>query len=172
MGARNLKYDLSVNGKSLRIELLTSGELLVDGERYAAGLTPGDGDLHTLNHGQEQHRIYLRKIAEHHYEVWIKHHVLTVDLSDERDRLLATYGKQHSSGPSLATIRAPMPGIVAAIRVKVGELVQSGDPMLILEAMKMENEIRSSIGGKVKAVLVAEKTPVEKDQALVTIEPA
>lgn len=171
MTSGSREYDLLVNGEPLRVEVVSPGSLSIAGREYDCELSSSDGRLHRLTSGTAHSRIYLKRIAENRLEVWIKHYVVQVDLSDERDRLLARYGRQDAALASLVTLRAPMPGIVTSIRVKPGESIESGSRLLILEAMKMENEIRSPSAGKIKSILVGETTPVEKGQSLLTIEP-
>lgn len=64
---------------------------------------------------------------------------------------------------------APMPGKIISLKVKKGQTVGTGDVVLILEAMKMEQEIKSSLQGTVEDILVAEGDTVKKEQPLVTI---
>jgi biotin carboxyl carrier protein len=67
-------------------------------------------------------------------------------------------------------VRALMPGRITSVLVKEDELVKEGTPLLILEAMKMQNEIGSPIAGKVKSISVNEGATVKKDSILITIE--
>lgn len=67
-------------------------------------------------------------------------------------------------------IRALMPGRITSVLVKEGERVREGAPLLILEAMKMQNEITSSIEGKVRAIYVHEGDTVKKDSVLISLE--
>jgi biotin carboxyl carrier protein len=67
-------------------------------------------------------------------------------------------------------IQAPIPGVITMIKIEVGQTVQIGDPLLVLEAMKMENEIHSSIAGTVKKINVSTGDRVNKGDALVVIE--
>ncbi len=69
------------------------------------------------------------------------------------------------------TILAPMPGAVVAIRVKPGDVVQPGQPVVVLEAMKMQNELTAHSGGVVAEVLVEQKAAVSAGQALVRLQP-
>ncbi len=66
-------------------------------------------------------------------------------------------------------IKAPMPGTVVKVAVSVGESVNSGDMLLVLEAMKMENEIFSPVSGKVTSVSVSQGTNVNSGDVLLTI---
>ena len=67
-------------------------------------------------------------------------------------------------------VRAPLPGKIIAMRVKVGQMTKAGDLICLLEAMKMENELYSPRDGKVKEVFVTEGETVELDQVLVSLE--
>jgi biotin carboxyl carrier protein len=92
---------------------------------------------------------------------------LQVESEQERDARLveAAHGP---AGPH--TVKSVMPGIVSRIMIREGEEVELGTPMLILEAMKMENEIRSPTTGTVKRLLVAEGDTVNGGTPLVSIE--
>jgi pyruvate carboxylase subunit B len=83
------------------------------------------------------------------------------------DGQAATASERDEAGP--VTVRAPIPGKIVKLAVRVGERVTSGQPMVVLEAMKMENEIRSPRDGEVKAILVREGVSVESGQELVTV---
>lgn len=72
---------------------------------------------------------------------------------------------------SMANVKAPMPGLVTEILVNSGDRVSAGTPLLVMEAMKMENELRASGDGVVKEVLVKPRQAVEQGRILVTFEP-
>jgi biotin carboxyl carrier protein len=71
---------------------------------------------------------------------------------------------------SAGIVTAPIPGVVKTILVKEGDTVQEGDVVLIIEAMKMDNEIASRSHGVVKTIHVAPGDPVQEDQVLIDIE--
>ncbi len=74
----------------------------------------------------------------------------------------------HAGSPE---IRAPMPGKILAVRAQVGDQVEAGDDLVVLEAMKMENRLRAEIGGRVAAVEVGEGDRVEAGDLLVRLDP-
>jgi biotin carboxyl carrier protein len=76
-------------------------------------------------------------------------------------------GMNSSVSGILKEIKAPMPGLILDLKVAPGDLVKKGDVVLILEAMKMENSIKSPGDGIVKAVNVSLKQSVEKNQVLI-----
>ena len=90
-------------------------------------------------------------------------------VNDERSKLLksAHAGTDSASGPT--TVRAPMPGLVSKVEVAKGDQVSLGQGLVILEAMKMENEIRSNVKGEVKEVFVETGRAVEKGEPILTI---
>ena len=69
----------------------------------------------------------------------------------------------------MTQVRSPMPALVARVEVSPGETVHPGQILVVLEAMKMENDVRSPAGGTVQSVAVAAGATVEKDQLLLTI---
>jgi biotin carboxyl carrier protein len=87
-----------------------------------------------------------------------------------REKLIRVSGAMCSSRSGQSVIKATMPGLVVRIAVEVGTEVKKGDPILILEAMKMENEIRSQVDGTVREIRVKEKNSVEKGDILALIE--
>jgi glutaconyl-CoA decarboxylase len=90
-------------------------------------------------------------------------------VEDERER--AAHLAAASAPKGSVTVRAPMPGIVRALLVKPGDDVKAGQPLVILEAMKMENELRAEHAGTVKEVKAAAGGPVDGGAALLVIEP-
>lgn len=93
-----------------------------------------------------------------------------VEILDERALLLNKMGM--SSGDTSADLKlyAPMPGKVLSVKVEPGQVVEPGDALLVLEAMKMENVIKSAIGGVVEDVLAKAGMAVEKGELLVAFE--
>ena len=95
--------------------------------------------------------------------------VLPLVIETERDRLLKVASQAAEGEGGAATIRAAMPGLVVKIIAKVGQVVKRGEPVLILEAMKMENEVRSPADGTVQEIRVNERDSVEKGAPLMLV---
>jgi biotin carboxyl carrier protein len=95
---------------------------------------------------------------------------LVVDALDERTRaarsVMAAAAAQHGPEP----VRAPMPGLVTRVLVSPGDAVSAGSSLVVMEAMKMENELRAKVAGRVRAVHVAAGTAVEKGAVLIELE--
>jgi len=93
-----------------------------------------------------------------------------VSVEDERTRAARAVSKGKGSADDSKVVLSMMPGIVREVRVAPGDTVAAGDALLILEAMKMENEIRAALDGVVKTVHVAGDQTVNKGDPLVTLE--
>lgn len=91
-------------------------------------------------------------------------------VESERETFIRRYARTTGSERRRSEIRAPMPALVVKVEVKPGDEVIAGQGLLILEAMKMENELRASHPGKIRQIHVVEGTPVEKDQLLILLE--
>ncbi len=77
-----------------------------------------------------------------------------------------------SAGKKIEKIKAPLPGEIVAVLMSEGQEVHKGEPVMILEAMKMQNEIVSPASGRIKSVSVKADETVMKDQVLFEVEPA
>ena len=95
---------------------------------------------------------------------------LTVDYETERHRLLRKVAGLGISAHVHADIKASMPGLVVRVNCQAGMDVKKGQPILILEAMKMENEVRSPLDGTIKEIRVKTGQPVEKGDLLVVLD--
>jgi biotin carboxyl carrier protein len=91
----------------------------------------------------------------------------TVALKDKFDLLLEKLGMDAVNTNKVNSIKAPMPGLIIDLKIKVGDEVKQNDPLLILEAMKMENVIKSPGDAVVKAVKIKKGDSVEKNQVLI-----
>jgi biotin carboxyl carrier protein len=93
-----------------------------------------------------------------------------VSIKDKYDLLLQQLGIQNKVSPAIQHIKAPMPGLIINIAMNEGDEVKKDDILLILEAMKMENVIKSPRCGKIKQVHVQLRQAVEKNQVLLEFE--
>ncbi len=91
-------------------------------------------------------------------------------LEDEKKRLVRGVIKSDDRSQGPAEIKAPMPGLIIKNFVKENQHVKKGDGLVIIEAMKMENELRAKADGIVKKVLVKEGDSVDKGETLITIK--
>lgn len=92
------------------------------------------------------------------------------ELTDKFDELLKNLGMDNVNNSVAKELKAPMPGLVLEVLVKTGDSVKKGDAILVLEAMKMENNIKSVSDAVVKKVVVQKGNAVEKNQVMVLFE--
>lgn len=103
-------------------------------------------------------------------ELKINNKPYQVKVKNQFDLLLNQLGMTDMATKKIIDLKAPMPGLVVDILVEVGQEVKEGDNLLILEAMKMENALKSPITGIIKSIAVEPKNTVEKNQLLVLFE--
>ncbi len=103
-------------------------------------------------------------------EIEINGEVFSIEISDAIDQVLERMGFGAGTNKQPKEIKAPMPGLVIEIAVSNGQEVNEGDKILILEAMKMENNIMIPGAARIKNIVVKKGQAVEKGQVLVELE--
>lgn len=103
------------------------------------------------------------------WEVLLQGELYSVQVQDERAYRLAKARGTAAEASGEAMVKSPMPGLIVAVPVEQGQTIKKGDQVIILESMKMENELRSPRDGVVLRVHVEQGASVDKDQVLVTI---
>lgn len=160
-------HEANVNGKKFEITLGPDG-VSVNGKPLNWDLVEiTDGYFHII-HENKGYRAEIVKIDRSTKVVTLKvnSQVFSVALKDKYDLLLEKMGMGGTAGNKINNIKAPMPGLIIDLKVKAGDVVKQGDPLLILEAMKMENIIKSPGDAIVKGVNVKKGDSVEKGQVL------
>ena len=126
------------------------------------------GDLYFLMIDDQPFSAHVMGNGEHE-EVRIGPHLFEVRIEDERAKAWRKCQPSEKTAAGQALIRAPIPGLVVRVEVSCGEIVEMGRGLLVIEAMKMENEIKSPVAGKVAEVLVTTGVTVEKNTPLIRI---
>lgn len=152
---------------------LTKDKVVLNGKEHVLDLLPLNNGKH-LHILYNNHSYFIEVIA---YEKESKTYTLGFDgktyqigIKDKFDQLLHSMGLDQLKTSKVNDVKAPMPGLVLSIKAAVGDTVKKGDAILILEAMKMENVIKSPSDGIVKNINVSEKQAVDKNQILITFE--
>ncbi len=104
------------------------------------------------------------------YTVKVNNNTYEVAISNELDSLIKSMGIERGRTKVVNAIKAPMPGLILEISVAVGQEVKENDPLLILEAMKMENSFLSPRDGIIKSIAVEKGNAVDKGQLLIEFE--
>ncbi len=165
-----MKYVVTVNGE--RIDVVTGPDGVGIGDQIVSTqLSDVDGTpVKVLTVGTAVHRIVMQRGSHRgHYMLWIDGHRYEVEALDERTRAIRDLSSEGTRAAGPAPLVAPMPGMIVRVNVKVGDSVQPGAPLVVMEAMKMENELRAQSGGTVSAVRVQGGAAVEKGAILVEL---
>lgn len=142
-----------------------------------------NGDAYELNVVGNEHRMsiirnnksYQVNLVRADYEsktfvIRVNSTEYTLEAKDRFDLLLEELGMEDLAASSVNDLKAPMPGMVLRIDTKVGEAVKKGQPLLVLEAMKMENVLKAESDATVKAIHGETGKAVEKNQVLIEFE--
>ena len=169
-----MRYFVTIGARTFEIELREQ-HVVVDGVSMNAGLDHVPGTLlRRLGLDGESHRVVaLPGEARGSWELQLDGERLHADVVDERTRAIRAMTARSSGPPGPKPVRAPMPGMVVRVEVEPGQQVRAGQGVVIIEAMKMENELKADAAGIVARVLVVPGTAVEKGAALVefAVEP-
>jgi biotin carboxyl carrier protein len=146
-------YEITIDGRCVQVDAVQSG----------------NKTIYSIIEDGKQFEVIVDETGAHGFDVLVGGQLLHLQAFDERSRLLASTGKAAASGPQ--RVEAEMPGKVVKIAVPVGATVQEGQGIVILEAMKMENEIKSPIDGTLTEVGVSEGQTVESGALLFVVVP-
>lgn len=166
-----MKYFVTVNGRDHEVSLVERLGVLhveVDGKPLDVRYEEVDqlGQVALFSEG----RTYGMSIEGRGNKVsaTIAGHLYEVQIEDERER--AALAAEREAAGRGGVIESVMPGVVVELLVQVGDAVEAGQPLLILEAMKMQNEIGADVAGVVSALHVDQGQAVDGGAKLVTIE--
>lgn len=167
-----MKYIVDIAGKRV--------EVTVEGDQVSVnGGAPGTARVSELEGtpvrlvtiGDAVHRVMSRRDGQRgSYSLRIDGRRFSVDALDERTRAIRDMSAAAAGPAGPQPVKAPMPGLMVRINVKSGDEVAAGQAVAVMEAMKMENELRAPTAGRVKAVHAAVGQAVEKGALLVEFE--
>ena len=150
-----LDGQMTVGGKKMSPDAVETGKrswnLLLDNKSYNIQLVSFDGD---------SKEMVLDKNGEE----------FSLKVKDALDGLLMKMGMSGPGSSKMTNVKAPMPGLVLKVIATVGQEVNEGDPLIILEAMKMENIIKATGTGVVGKILVNNQDTVDKNQVIIEMQ--
>lgn len=165
-------FEAKVNGE-------LAFEVALQGQGYTLNGVPAGADIQRLDDRTFQvlyqgasHTVHLLAVdrAAKTVQLKVDGKRAEVALSTEMDRLLKRLGLESAGAAKVSDIKAPMPGLIHSIKVEEGQKVQKGDPLLILEAMKMENVIKAPAEGTVGKIRIQPGQNVDKGMVLVSMK--
>lgn len=165
-------YHVTIGDRTVTVEL--------EGERVIVdGVDAGTADLAALPGTDVRHLLLDRTshtvIAHRRVDAWSLHvdgWPVEAGVVDERTRAIRAMTGQSAAAPGPKPVRAPMPGMIVRVEAAPGDTVRAGQGIVVMEAMKMENELKSETDGVVSRVLVEAGQAVEKGAVLVEFEAA
>lgn len=165
-----MKYSVDVNGTRHSIEVSPDG-VAHDAEGNQITLEPIPGSpLWLLRIGDAVHRVAVRPGAGPGlYTLALDGYRFAIDAVDERGRAIREMARASAAAAGPVPLKAPMPGLITRLLVAPGDTVTEGQGLVVMEAMKMENELRSPSAGTVKAIAAKPGTAVEKGAVLVEL---
>ena len=157
-------YKLSVNNQ-------TSIDLSESDLKNLDAIPMGTSKFHVLKDNKTyKAEIIATDFLAKKYTIKINNNTYEVAISDALDMLIQSMGIERGRTKVINAIKAPMPGLILEISVSVGQEVKENDPLLILEAMKMENSFLSPRDGIIKSIAVEKGNAVDKGQLLIEFE--
>lgn len=164
-----VKYFARIGNNEYEVEISDS-QVLLDGEPVHVDIVrSGVPELYSVLFGGKSYEMLITS-DRFNYTVSIRSEQFQVQVQDERARRLNQARKLPSLPEGELAITAPIPGLVVKVLINVGDPVEEGQPLVILEAMKMENEIRSMRAGVVRSILATPSQRVEQNAVLVVLE--
>lgn len=163
-------YKLKVNnGNEYTVVPEKDGKGTINGKDYCIDKTSlGEGGFHAIINNRSYTLQFVKtEIKEKQFTVLVNNKKYNITAKDRFDELLSSMGMDAMSAKKVKMVKAPMPGLVLDVRVQENSEVKAGDPLLVLEAMKMENIIKSPADGVVSKIEVKKGTAVEKNQVLI-----
>ena len=166
-----MKYITVVNDKTYTIEINDDRRVIVDGVEYAVDFESVSGQpVYTLLVDGHSYEAYVSETEDaNEWQVLIRGALYAVQVEDEREKRLRVAAGAVAAATGEFNLKAPMPGLLVAVLVSEGQTVKKGDILIILESMKMQNELKSPRDGTVTRVRAKAGEGVEQNQVLVTV---
>lgn len=167
-----MKYFVKVGEREIELDLEADRVAVRDGDVVDARVSDVEGTpVRLVTIGDEVHRVIARRgETRGKYTLWLDGFRYEVEALDERSRAIRELSGASSALSGPAPLKAPMPGMIVRVAVQVGDQVVPGQSLVVMEAMKMENELRATAAATVKAVLATAGTAVEKGALLLEME--
>lgn len=163
-----MKYYAQVGTNEYVIDIDNNG-ILLDGAPVDIDMRQsGVNELYSMLFAGRSHELLI-EANRYNYIITLRGEQFQVLVEDERTRRLSANRRLVLPDGEMA-VNAPIPGLVVKVLVNEGDEIKDGQPLILLEAMKMENELRAKRAGKIKQVLVTPGQRVEQNAVLLVVE--
>lgn len=164
-----MKYITTVEGKQYLVEIIDDKHVSVDGKVYEVDFESVSGQpVYSLIVDGKSHEGYAAP-GEDNWQILLRGRLYPITVEDEREKRLRSAAGGGVAETGEFHLKAPMPGLVVAIHVAEGQEVKKGQVLLILESMKMQNELKAPRDGKIGRVRVKAGETVEQKQTLLSV---
>lgn len=163
-----MKYVTTINEKQFEIEIQKDGSVLVNGQVREVDFLPLGPSLYSII----MNRLSLEAVIDDkdgQYQVLMGGRLYEGQVLDERARLMLSRSGELGDSSGEVSIKAPMPGLIVAVTVAEGQAVKKGETVVILESMKMQNELKAPRDGTVQRISVQPGQTVEQKKVMITI---
>jgi pyruvate carboxylase subunit B len=166
-----MKYQVRVGERMVEVDL-TGPKPRVDGVEVDARIetVPGTPIRHLVVDGASHALLAMPGTDRGEWRITIGGRPVTVQALDERTRAIRAMVGTSAEAEKGKTVVAPMPGLIVRVNVEAGTVVAAGQGVIVVEAMKMENELKAPAAGTVAEILVSAGQAVEKGAVLVVLE--
>lgn len=146
-----------------------NGQTIIDGKPVSIDIKSLDNNrFHILNNNKSFNAELIKfDLQTKKIQIKVNQELFEIEIKEKLDILLEAMGMDTSKELKIEDIKAPMPGLIIDIKVEKGQAIEQGDPIIILEAMKMENIVKSPQKGIIKSIQVKKGQTVEKNQILI-----
>ena len=165
-----MRYHVTIRQRTYVIDV-DGGAVTVDGERFEshAAAIPGTPLMHLLL-GTDSWTVACQQLEGRRWALGAAGERVEVEVQDDRAKQIEELTGSKRKAAVGGGIKAPMPGLVIRVEVSEGQAVEVGDGLVVVEAMKMENELRATVRGVVERIHVTAGDRVEKGAELVTLK--
>ncbi|NUQ85403.1 MAG: biotin attachment protein [Anaerolineales bacterium] len=165
-----MKYITTVDDKQFLVEIIDEKHVSVDGRMYEVDFESVSGQpVYSLIVNGRSHESYIQP-GDDAWQVLLRGRLYPVKVEDEREKRLRAAAGGGVAETGEFHLKAPMPGLVVAVPVAEGEHVKKGQVLVILESMKMQNELKSPRDGVVNRIRVRAGESVAQKQALLSVQ--
>ncbi len=164
-----MKYITTIDDRQFTVEIIDEKHVSVDGKVYEIDFESVSGQpVYSLIVDGRSHESYIYQ-GDDNWQVLMRGRLYPVTVEDEREQRLRAAAGGRVAETGEFHLRAPMPGLVVAIPVTEGQAVKRGEVILILESMKMQNELKAPRDGKIGRIRVRPGESVEQKQTLLSV---
>lgn len=165
-----MKYITTIEDKQFTVEIIDEKHVSVDGKIYEIDFESVSGQpVYSLIVDGRSHESYIYQ-GEENWQVLLRGRLYPVTVEDEREMRLRAAAGGRVAETGEFHLRAPMPGLVVAVPVTEGQEVKKGEVILILESMKMQNELKAPRDGTIGRIRVRPGESVEQKQTLLSVQ--